>query len=93
MPKHDDESLIITDEDEKSGPILIDDAYVAKRLKEDPELAREYEALRPKYARLERQIEARKARRARRKALVKQLRGFWATLMRGLKQPLGNSHE
>lgn len=83
MPNHDDENLIITDEDEKSGPILIDDAYVAEWLK-DPEVAREYEALGPKYDRLERQIRARKARRARRKAFVKRVRGLWARI----KQPL-----
>ena len=82
MPKHDDENLIITAEDEKIEPILIDDAYVAEWLKNDPELAREYEALGPEFDRLERRIRARKARRAKRKALVKRLHTLWATLMR-----------
>ena len=83
MPKHDDENLIITAEDEKPEFIPVDDAYVAERLK-NPKIAAAYEALKPKYARLERRIEARKARRARRKAFVKRLHIFWATLMRGI---------
>ena len=87
MPKHDDENLIITAEDEKPEFIPVDDAMLAEMMK-DPGFAREYEALGPKYERLERRIRARKARRARRKALVKRVRGFWTTLRQGLKQPL-----
>ena len=51
--------------------------------RKDPEYMREYERQKPEFDRLERRIEARKARRAKRKALVKRVRGFWATLMRG----------
>ena len=51
---------------------------------QDPEFVREYEALKPKYDRLERRIDARIARRARRKALTKRVRNFWASLMLGL---------
>ena len=91
MPKHDDENLIITAEDEKPEFIPVDDAMLAEMMK-DPEFAREYEALGPKYDRLERQIRARKARRAMRKALIKRLHTFWATLIQAitriLKQPL-----
>ena len=83
MPKHDDENLIITAEDEKPEFIPVDDAMLAEMMK-DPEFAREYEALGPKYDRLERRIDARIARRAKRKALAKRLRTFWATLLRGI---------
>ena len=58
---------------------------VAERHK-DPEYRKAYEAVKPEFERLERQIVARKARRARRKALVKRLRTFWATLMRGMNR-------
>ncbi|MCG8625827.1 MAG: hypothetical protein MJE68_28000 [Proteobacteria bacterium] len=91
MPNHDDKSLTIVDDDEKIQPILVDDAMLAEFMK-NPKFAREYEALGPKYERLERRIDARIARRARRKALVKRVRGFWASLLRGItrlvKQPL-----
>ncbi|MCG8623263.1 MAG: hypothetical protein MJE68_14885 [Proteobacteria bacterium] len=50
----------------------------------DPEYRKAYEATKPEFERLERQIVARKARRAKRKAFVKRVRGFWASLMRGL---------
>ena len=50
----------------------------------DPEYMREYERQKPEFDRLERRIDARRARRAKRKALVKRVRNFWATLMRGL---------
>ncbi|MCG8626745.1 MAG: hypothetical protein MJE68_32685 [Proteobacteria bacterium] len=87
MPKHDDKNLTITDDDEKPEFIPFDDAMLAEWMK-DPKFVREYEALGPKYERLERRIRARKARRARRKALVKRVRSFWATLIQGLTQPL-----
>ena len=86
MPNHDDENFIITAEDEKPEFIPVDDD-IAEWMK-DPKFVREYEALGPKYERLERRIRARKARRARRKALVKRVRSFWATLIQGLTQPL-----
>ena len=54
----------------------------------DPEYRKAYEEVKPEFDRLERQIIARKARRAKRKALVRRVRGFWATLRQGLKQPL-----
>ncbi|MCG8626930.1 MAG: hypothetical protein MJE68_33640, partial [Proteobacteria bacterium] len=64
---------------------------VAERRK-NPEYRKAYEAVKPEFERLERQIVARKARRARRRALVKRVRGFWASLLRGItrlvKQPL-----
>ena len=50
----------------------------------DPEFVREYEALEDEFAPIYRRIAAKKARRARRKALVRRVRNFWATLMRGL---------
>ena len=50
----------------------------------NPEFVREYEALKPKYDKIRRQIKAKDARIAKRKALVKRVRNFWATLMRGL---------
>ena len=83
MPKHDDKSLTIVDDDEKIQPIPFDDAMLAELMK-NPEFVREYEAIKPKYDRLERRIDARIARRAKRQALAKRLRTFWATLMRGL---------
>ncbi|MCG8623270.1 MAG: hypothetical protein MJE68_14920 [Proteobacteria bacterium] len=52
--------------------------------RKDPEYMREYERQKPEFDRLERRIDARRARRAKRKALVKRVRNFWATLMRGL---------
>ena len=56
---------------------------VAERRK-NPEYLKAYEEVKPEFERLERQIIARKARIAKRKALVKRLRTFWASLMRGL---------
>ena len=83
MPNRDDKNLTVVDDDEKIQPIPVDDAMLAEFMK-NPKFAREYEALGPKYERLERRIDARRARRARRKALVKRVRTFWATLLRGL---------
>ena len=83
MPKDDDKNLTsITDDDEKPQFIPFDDAMVAEWMK-DPEFAREYEALTPKYDKMIRKIRAKDARIAKRKALVKRVRAFWATLMRG----------
>ncbi|MCG8623264.1 MAG: hypothetical protein MJE68_14890 [Proteobacteria bacterium] len=48
----------------------------------DPEYRKLYEEVKPEFDRLERRIRARKARRAKRKALVKRLHTLWATLMR-----------
>ena len=67
---------------DKFATTTLDD--LAAEWMQDPEFVREYEALQPKYDKIRRQIKARKARRARRKALVKRVRVFWATLMRGL---------
>ena len=52
----------------------------------DPEYRRLYEEVKPEFDRLERQIDARRARRLRREAVVKWVRGFWATLMRGMNR-------
>ena len=52
----------------------------------NPEFVREYEALKPKYDKIRRQIKAKDARIAKRKAFVKRLRTFWATLMRGMNR-------
>lgn len=58
----------------------------------NPKFVREYEALQPKYDKMRRKIDARIAREAKQKALVKRVRTFWASLMRGItriaKQPL-----
>ena len=67
---------------DKFATTTLDD-MIAEWMK-DPEFVREYEALKPKYDRLERRIDARRARRARRKAFIKRLHIFWATLMRGI---------
>lgn len=87
MPKHDDKNFTITADDEKPEFIPVDDAMLAEWMK-NPKFAEAYEALQPKYDKIRRRIRAKDARIARRKALVKRVRGFWATLMQGLKQPL-----
>ena len=90
MPKRDDKNLTILADDEKPEFIPAEELFA--ELRKSPSYVREYERVKPEYDRLERRIEARKARRAKRKALVKRVRGFWASLMRGLtrlvKQPL-----
>ncbi|MCG8620835.1 MAG: hypothetical protein MJE68_02385 [Proteobacteria bacterium] len=67
---------------DKFATTTVDD-MIAEWMK-DPEFVREYEALGPEFDRLERRMRAKKARRAKRKALVKRIRTFWASLMRGL---------
>ena len=71
---------------------LIPMEEVFAKYHKDPEYRKAYEEVKPEFERLERQIVARKARIAKRKVLVKRVRGFWASLMRGLdriiKQPL-----
>ena len=54
---------------DKYATTTVDD-MIAEWMK-DPEFVREYEALKPKYDKMLRQIEAKDARIARRKALVK----------------------
>ena len=54
---------------DKFATTTVDD-MIAEWMK-DPEFVREYEALKPKYDKMLRQIEAKDARIARRKALVK----------------------
>ncbi|MCG8626933.1 MAG: hypothetical protein MJE68_33655 [Proteobacteria bacterium] len=63
-------------------PIPMEEVFA--EFHKDPEYRKLYEEVKPEFDRLERQIVARRARRLRREALVKWVRNFWATLMRGL---------
>ena len=69
MPNKTDKNLTITADDEKPQFIPADEV-IAEWMK-NPKFVREYEALKPKYDKMLRQIEAKDARIARRKALVK----------------------
>ena len=53
---------------------------------QDPKFVQEYERQKPYFDKIRRQIKAKDARIAKRKALVKRVRTFWATLMRGLSR-------
>ena len=70
MPKNDDDKFN-----------FIPAEKLIAELRKDPEFAKGADA---KIAALQREIEANKARRARRKALVTKLRGVWAYLTRGV---------
>ncbi|MCG8622261.1 MAG: hypothetical protein MJE68_09740 [Proteobacteria bacterium] len=70
MPKNDDEKFN-----------FIPAAKLSAEWRKDPEFARRADA---KIAKLMREIEANKARRARRKAVVAWVRGVWAYLTRGV---------
>ena len=52
--------------------------------RKDPEYMKVSNALKPKYDKMWRQIDARQARRKRRKALLAKLRGVWASITRGM---------
>lgn len=52
----------------------------------NPKFVKAYEALEEEFAEMERQIDARQARRERRKAFVKRVHIFWASLLRGLNR-------
>ena len=85
MPKNDDKNFTITADDEKPEFIPVDDAMLAEWMK-NPKFAEAYEALQPKYDKIRRQIKAKDARIAKRKAFVKRVRTFGATLMRGMNR-------
>ncbi|MCG8622259.1 MAG: hypothetical protein MJE68_09730, partial [Proteobacteria bacterium] len=73
MPKNDDDKFEFIPVDEDIA-----------EWRKDPEYMKAYESLKPKYDKLRRQIKAKDARIARRKAMVARVRGVWAYLTRGV---------
>ena len=77
----------------KSDYDLIPWREVFEEQRKDPACVKAYDSLEEEFAEIYRKIEAKNARIARRKALVKRvwgvgakLRGFWASLMRGMNR-------